>query len=577
MGAMLTLLAQPTLANSIPRKLPRRVPTQRLNAGVAGNVLAIDGQSFAAAWTQWQVGNTTRIGLSDAAIAQVLGARLLSTADASQQPIQWFSETLVLPTRLVAPVRYLDITDLAQRQGWQLQIAGDRLLMITPAARVSGVSHDPQSWGDRVLITLDRPVTWQVEALPDELIITVNAPIEPAIVQNFKPSPANRIRSLALEKKSGATVLRLGVPWRVRPQLSTVGNQIAIDIGANYLESKDILWAPGLFWRQRYLTLGSDQFPVVWLDLDPQQANLKLRPILPNPTRIPGTASLFQTAQGAGAIAAINGGFFNRNNQLPLGAVRLNGAWASGPILSRGAIGWNTEKSLQVGRLVWQDTIVTASGQRYLLTTLNSGYVQAGIARYTSAWGDRYTTLADNETVLTVQNNQIISQQPVPTAGTPVAIPAGGYLLVVRSQASALPNFPVGSTVQLTNTVTPPEFADLANIVGGGPLLIQNGQIVLDAKSERFSDAFIQERAARSAIAQTTDGRILMVTVHDRINGIGPTLTEMAQLIQQLGAVNGLNLDGGSSTTLYLGGQILDRPLRSTARVHNGIGIFGQP
>jgi exopolysaccharide biosynthesis protein len=47
--------------------------------------------------------------------------------------------------------------------------------------------------------------------------------------------------------------------------------------------------------------------------------------------------------------------------------------------------------------------------------------------------------------------------------------------------------------------------------------------------------------------------------------------------MQQLGTVNALNLDGGSSTALYLGGQILDRPVRSTGRVHNAIGIFPLP
>jgi exopolysaccharide biosynthesis protein len=47
--------------------------------------------------------------------------------------------------------------------------------------------------------------------------------------------------------------------------------------------------------------------------------------------------------------------------------------------------------------------------------------------------------------------------------------------------------------------------------------------------------------------------------------------------MQQLGAIDALNLDGGSSTTLYLGGQILDRPPRTAARVHNGIGVLMTP
>ncbi|MEM1426459.1 MAG: phosphodiester glycosidase family protein, partial [Cyanobacteria bacterium P01_H01_bin.130] len=68
------------------------------------------------------------------------------------------------------------------------------------------------------------------------------------------------------------------------------------------------------------------------------------------------------------------------------------------------------------------------------------------------------------------------------------------------------------------------------------------------------------------------------VAVHARRgSGRGPSLVEMANLMQGMGAVNALNLDGGSSTTLYLGGQTLDRPSRTSARVHGVIGVFINP
>ena len=42
----------------------------------------------------------------------------------------------------------------------------------------------------------------------------------------------------------------------------------------------------------------------------------------------------------------------------------------------------------------------------------------------------------------------------------------------------------------------------------------------------------------------------------------------------QLGSIHALNLDGGSSASLYLGGRLLNRNPRSAARVNNGIGLF---
>jgi Phosphodiester glycosidase len=568
--ALLFLIAAPLQAQTTR---PTRVPARPLTT-LAPNQVIINGQTFYGAWTQWQVGNSTRIGLSDAVLARFFGAELLSNPDLAQQPIQWFSN-FSLPVRFVSPDRYLDITDLAQRNGWQLQVDGTRLQITTQPTKVLSIQQEQQPWGDRISITVDRPISFQVDPSGDDLNLSIDAPFES--VQSFQPSAATKLRSLKIESNATSTFLKLGVPWRVRPQITTSDNRITIDIGTNYLVDKDIQWAQGLFWRQRYITLGNDQFPVVWLDLNPRQSKLEIRPIVPNPDFAPGTAQLIQTAQRSNAIAAINGGFFNRNNQLPLGAVRLNNQWLSGPILNRGVAAWNADQNLVVGRLILQETVTTASGQRFPLTTLNSGFVQAGIARYTPAWGSTYTTIADNEILVTVQNNQVTNQQVVPKATTPAPIPADGFLLVLRSQASAAPAFAVGSAIQITTSTNPPEFANYSQILGAGPLLIQNGQIVLNAKSEGFSNAFIEEKAARSAIGQTTDGRILIVTVHDRINGVGPTLEELSRMMQQLGTVNALNLDGGSSTALYLGGQILDRPVRSTGRVHNAIGIFPLP
>jgi exopolysaccharide biosynthesis protein len=130
--------------------------------------------------------------------------------------------------------------------------------------------------------------------------------------------------------------------------------------------------------------------------------------------------------------------------------------------------------------------------------------------------------------------------------------------------------------VQLQRRSSP----DLANYpfsLGAGPLLVKNSRIVLNAQGETFSQAFIQQQASRSAIGITQNGQLIIAAVHDRSYGKGPTLTEIAQIMQRLGAVDALNLDGGSSTGLYLGGELLDRSPRSAARIHNGLGVFLQP
>ncbi|BDI16592.1 hypothetical protein ANSO36C_23940 [Nostoc cf. commune SO-36] len=249
------------------------------------------------------------------------------------------------------------------------------------------------------------------------------------------------------------------------------------------------------------------------------------------------------------------------------------------PILNRGAIAWNNSGQFYFGRLTLEETLITANDQRLPILFLNSGYVQSGIARYTSAWGSTYTPLTDNEIILVVEKDQIINQLPGGKVGeTPIPIPQDGYLLTLRANATtAASQLPIGSAVSISSTTTPADFSRYPHIIGAGPLLVQNRQIVLDAKGEKFSNAFIAEKAIRSGICTTATGTLMITATHNRVGGYGPNLAEHAQLMQQMGCVDALNLDGGSSTSLYLGGQLLDRSPSTAARVHNGIGIFLKP
>jgi exopolysaccharide biosynthesis protein len=543
-----------------------------------GNQILLNGRSLPAVWSQKQ----QQIGISDAALSQSFGLDLLDTSHAARQPIQWFSQPTVEPfglsTWFTRQYRYLDITDLAQRQGWQVRATNSTLQISTPPSQITGIRQGRQSWGDRIVVDLERATPWRVSAQGGEMIVAIDAPIEPSLVRSFTAVPGNRLTALKVETNGSQTLIR--VESDDRPQISTLPDpcRLLIDIRPDVARTRSIAWAPGIRWQSQTVRAGNAQFPIESLVIDPRQPGISLKPIWGNPETAIGTAPLVTIAQRWQAVAAINGGFFNRNNQLPLGAIRQDRRWLSGPILNRGAIAWNNAGEIAIGRLSLQDSLLTANGQRFPLLSLNSGYVQAGIARYTADWGATYTPILDREVLITVQDDRVISQRSSNAAGqNPVPIPANGYLLVVRSNSAAVAALAVGTGVSHHPILTPAQFDQFPQILGAGPLLIQNQQIVLDAQSEQFSDGFIRQAAIRSAVGTLTNGNLLLVTVQNRLGGSGPTLREVAEVMQRLGAVNALNLDGGSSTTLYLGGQLLNRSPQTAARVHNGLGIFIQP
>ncbi|WP_109012699.1 phosphodiester glycosidase family protein [Nostoc commune] len=553
------------------------------------------------------------------------------------------TKPLVLTARLLGAYRYLDITNFAQTFGWEIRTNGNILVIATPKAQITNIVQSQERpevsaplQQTRILVDLDRATPWQVaqgsiikkiETLsldPDtptpkstvppnrEWTITLDGIADPVLIERYTPQPPaappvpptllpNLLKQLLpvtptqpippppapepliqqVEVVKNQTIISLSVPFGLSPQVSTVDtpNRLIIDIRPDPLEERDITWAPGLRWRQHYVNLGTERFPVVWLEVNPRKFGLTLKPMWASPDGLAGTAPLIQTAQRYLAVAGINGGYFNRNNRLPLGAIRRDGQWLSGPILNRGAIAWNDSGQFYFGRLTLEETLITANDQRLPILFLNSGYVQSGIARYTPAWGSTYTPLTDNEIILVVEKDQITQQLPGGKVGeTVVPIPQDGYLLTLRANAaSAASQLPIGSAVSISSTTAPADFSRYPHIIGAGPLLVQNRQIVLDAKGEKFSNAFIAEKAIRSGICTTATGTLMITATHNRAGGYGPNLAEHAQLLQQMGCVDALNLDGGSSTSLYLGGQLLDRSPSTAARVHNGIGIFLKP
>lgn len=545
-----------------------------------GTTILLNGRQITA---HWQV-RPDRIGIADFDLWQDLGLELLNTNDASQQPIRWFNDPQQAPVNLStwhdSQRRYLDIKDLAQTQGWILGVTGNTLQVNIPPSQILGIRQGPQTWGDRLVVDLTQPTTVSLQEQPGSFTVTLDSPIAAEVLNRITTQTGVLLTQLQVTQNGGQTVIRGQIDRSARVRLSTLPNpsRIVIDVRADALISRDIMWAPGLRWRQQYMAASGSAFPVYSIEADLRQANLALRPIWTNPSTVTGITPLITLAAQWQSTIAINAGFFNRNNRLPLGAMRYEGRWLSGPILGRGAIAWNDTGEVYFGRLALQQTITTNTGQQFPINTINSGYVQAGIGLYTPDWGPTYTPILDNETIVVVANNQVVSHQAGGAAGAiAIAIPQDGYVLATRAYATAVNALPPGTQVEYSSVTVPETFAAYPHIMGGGPLLVVNRTVVLNAEAEQFSQAFANQAAPRSAIGKTADGRLLMVTVHHRPNGNGLSLSQMADIMVQLGATDALNLDGGSSSSLYFSGALINRDPQTAARVNNGLGIFLSP
>lgn len=102
------------------------------------------------------------------------------------------------------------------------------------------------------------------------------------------------------------------------------------------------------------------------------------------------------------------------------------------------------------------------------------------------------------------------------------------------------------------------ELRDLGAIEGltFGPPIIVNGEKMIKSGDGGWGIS------PRSAIGQKKDGTILFLVIDGRQPGysIGATLADMQNIMYEQGAYIAANLDGGSSTTLYYNGKVVNKP-----------------
>ncbi len=112
------------------------------------------------------------------------------------------------------------------------------------------------------------------------------------------------------------------------------------------------------------------------------------------------------------------------------------------------------------------------------------------------------------------------------------------------------------------------EAMELRDAVEFRPFLIVNGQPATIKGNGGWG------MAPRTAIGQRADGVVLMLVIEGRNppSSIGATMPEVQDLMIAYGAVNAANLDGGSSTSMILDGEILNLPSSGSGerRVPNG-------
>jgi len=294
-----------------------------------------------------------------------------------------------------------------------------------------------------------------------------------------------------------------------------------------------------------------------------------LRPLLSNDTLLgrETVTSMQKRAAASANVAGVNGDFWTWDEGIPTGMLMQSGVLETPPHPKRSSLGITDDGSLIVDRVTmlgqWQ-----GSGPRRALNGLNQRPGAQGSSLFTPVWGAA-TPQANNTLEVVLQpfppaapGADLTGIVTRVTTGGGTPIPRDGAVIVARgSAASRLSAEALIGQQVLVKLVLRPAWGAVVDAIGGGPVIVRNGEPVYQAL-EDFTPSQIYPRDPRTGVGQLADGRLVFVAVDGRQPGysIGVTNFELGQILVRLGAVTGTALDSGGSTTMAYNGKLLNRP-----------------
>jgi len=391
-----------------------------------------------------------------------------------------------------------------------------------------------------------------------------------------------------------ACALLVAFAWTARAQ------------SADTIERRDL--APGA----TYIQFVDRSVPLVMhlVRVDLRQPGVELRELhgrgeLRGRERITGMLRRPQP-DGATVLAAVNGDFFdlktgeNENEQV------IGGEWWKGLKVTDSPYDAWDNVHVQFGidangrplmaRFIFDGRAVGRAGVTPLIAlNFNPSGKPEGTALFTPRFGattprdtSRHTVEATmiaagrrGDTLLYVRRGPVATE-----SGS--AIPPNGAVLAAYGPGSRhdeVRAMAEGDTVKvlLATLPRPPRGAAPVLLIGGWPRILANGENV--AADAPVVEGTISRNAEalhpRTAIGFSRDSSTLFLLAVDGRSrqSAGVTLVTLAKIMRVLGAWNAMNFDGGGSTTMVVGGSVVNHPSDTNGErdVGNALAVVKRP
>jgi hypothetical protein len=276
------------------------------------------------------------------------------------------------------------------------------------------------------------------------------------------------------------------------------------------------------------------------------------------------------------AVAAVNGGFFNVENGEPVGLLKVAGELVSdtgavkGAVIIRSRSEGRTELSFD--QVSARMSISFTAGDREWTVPIDgvdTTRARGRLMLYTPAYHtDTDTAPNGTEWVLGGQPLMVLEvrsdrgRSPIPRDGAALSF---GGLDLPEALGALAPGIEVTfqTAWQAVHGSSTEQLNDADHVIGGAGLLRRGGEPLTEWSSERLNPAtFTDVRHPRTIIGVDRRGFIWLAAIDGRQadHSVGMTFADLQRLSDRLELTDALNLVGGGSTTMVVGGRVITRP-----------------
>ncbi|NQW02540.1 MAG: phosphodiester glycosidase family protein [Acidobacteria bacterium] len=326
------------------------------------------------------------------------------------------------------------------------------------------------------------------------------------------------------------------------------------------------------------------------LRLDPKRARLTS---LLSRGQVMYAEPVLEMATRANALAAVNAGFFNIKNGEPVGLLKVAGELVSDTPITKGAVAiWSPDYGPT--RLAFDQ--VSARVEMWVLgelgdaahavvpidgvdTTRARGKLMLFSPKYhvdTDTAGNGVEWVLSGDPLMVTSVRRDVGSSIIPTDG--IVLSYGGLELPEPLKALT-----PGVTVELRRVWTSVHGLDgdrlesADHVVNGAGLLRRSGVPLTNWEAERLSaPTFVTARHPRTMVGVDRRGFVWFAVVDGRqASSVGMSFADLQRLADRLELTDALNLDGGGSSTMVVGGKVVNRPSDSTGprAVSDALGV----